>query len=245
MRKATIIMSVCLWLPVRPHGKTRLTLNGFSRNVMHSSTLSLSLSHTHTHTHTEKYIIIAFQLKLQLNHTLYSQRMHYGLDGPGFYSRYGLQIFLFSKTPRPALGPSQPPIQRVPGLFFGGTASWAWSNHSSTNSTKVKNEWTCTCMPPISLHSVVRENFYFYTLCSRWQLSQRRLFETVFLSKYICSHAKCSLSRLSFLKGCLHHSYTICVTKQRISWQNSFSPSDLLTARTNTQWHPCGILQKH
>ena len=36
----------------------------------------------------------------------------YGLDGPGIESRWG-EIF---RPSRPALGPTQPPVQLVPGL---------------------------------------------------------------------------------------------------------------------------------
>ena len=43
----------------------------------------------------------------------------YGLDGPEIESRWGRD---FSQPFRPALGPTQPPIQWVPGLFPGGKA---------------------------------------------------------------------------------------------------------------------------
>jgi len=44
----------------------------------------------------------------------------YRMDGPGFKCWQGHEIFLFTKMWRPALVPTQPPIQWVPGSYFAG-----------------------------------------------------------------------------------------------------------------------------
>jgi len=44
----------------------------------------------------------------------------YWLDYRGFDSRQGLGIFLFTTSPRPALVPTQPPIQWIPGTLSLG-----------------------------------------------------------------------------------------------------------------------------
>jgi hypothetical protein len=65
-------------------------------------------------------------------------------------------IFLFTTAYRPALEPTQPPIQCVPGNF----TPWVKrpgreADHLSPSSAKVKNEWSYTSTPQILLHGVV------------------------------------------------------------------------------------------
>jgi hypothetical protein len=55
-----------------------------------------------------------------------------------------------------ALGPTQPPIQWVPGaLSLGIKRAGCEADHSSPSSAEVKNAWSYTSTPPIRLHDVV------------------------------------------------------------------------------------------
>ena len=47
----------------------------------------------------------------------------YGLKGPGIESRWKRD---FPHSYRPALGPTHPPIQLVPGLLRGDKAAGTW-----------------------------------------------------------------------------------------------------------------------
>jgi hypothetical protein len=55
------------------------------------------------------------------------------------FSRRGLGIFLFTTASRTALGPTQPPIQRVPGaLSLGVKQLGREADHSPPSSAEVK-----------------------------------------------------------------------------------------------------------
>ena len=59
----------------------------------------------------------------------------YGLDGPGIESRL---VQDFPHPSRPALGPTQLPIERVPGLFPRSKAAGAWRLPPTPSSADVK-----------------------------------------------------------------------------------------------------------
>jgi hypothetical protein len=63
----------------------------------------------------------------------------------GFDSRQGLGIFLFS---RPALGPTQPPIQWVQRvLSLGVKRPGRETDHTPASSAEVRNTWNYNCTP--------------------------------------------------------------------------------------------------
>jgi hypothetical protein len=66
-----------------------------------------------------------------------------------FDSRRGLGIFLFTTVSRMALGPTQPPIQWVPGtLSLGVKRPVREADLSPPSSVEVKNAWNYTSTPP-------------------------------------------------------------------------------------------------
>jgi hypothetical protein len=66
--------------------------------------------------------------------------------GLGFDSRRGLEIFLFATESRPALGPTQPPIQWVAGALSLGV-KLREADHSPPSSAEINNAWIYTSTP--------------------------------------------------------------------------------------------------
>jgi hypothetical protein len=67
------------------------------------------------------------------------------------YSRHGQEGFLFSTASRPALGPTQPPIQWVPGtLSPGGKWPGHEADHSPPSFAEVKNGGAIPPLPHMS-----------------------------------------------------------------------------------------------
>jgi hypothetical protein len=62
-----------------------------------------------------------------------------GLEDRSFESRQGLGIFLFTAVSRSALGPTQPPVQWVPGaVFLRVYRPGREADHSPPSSAEVK-----------------------------------------------------------------------------------------------------------
>jgi len=63
----------------------------------------------------------------------------------------GLGIFLFTIVSRPALGPTQPPMQWVSwALSLGIKRPELGADHSPPFSTESRNSWSCTFTPDMS-----------------------------------------------------------------------------------------------
>jgi hypothetical protein len=66
-------------------------------------------------------------------------------DDRWFESQQRLRIFLFTTLSRPALGPTQPPIQCVPGaVSLRVKRPGREADHSLPSSAEVKNAWSYT-----------------------------------------------------------------------------------------------------
>ena len=89
-------------------------------------------------------------------------RIHFNRDESprscnlGFYSRLGQDMFLFSKTSRPSLGPAQPPIQCTPAVARVLKRTGREVNHFRLVSRL--NEWSSTSTSHLCFDSVDREN---------------------------------------------------------------------------------------
>jgi hypothetical protein len=127
------------------------------------------------------------------------QWIAYGLEEQELESRNKEASFLFSKTSRPTLGPTEPHIQLVPELF-----PWRDVDHSIPPSAEVKNEWSYTPTPATCLQSVDKDKFTFtfftllkYThkatshmsaICTEWKSNSKIMFSRHNLS--ILKHAQ-------------------------------------------------------
>jgi hypothetical protein len=78
------------------------------------------------------------------------------VDDREFESRKWLEELLLTTVPRPALGPTQPPIQRVPGvLSLGIKQAGREADHSPPSSAEIKECVELYLRSPIRFHGVV------------------------------------------------------------------------------------------
>ena len=70
----------------------------------------------------------------------------YGLDSPGIESRWGRD---FPHLSRPARGPTQPPVQWVPGFSRGKERPGRDADPSPSSSAVVMKEQSYTSTPPV------------------------------------------------------------------------------------------------
>jgi len=85
------------------------------------------------------------------------------LEDMAFESWKVQKIFLFCKTSRPALEPTQPLLDGCCVSFLKVQLPGSVVDHSPPSSNKVKNEWSYTSVPSICLDEMYRSNFIFFT----------------------------------------------------------------------------------
>jgi len=84
----------------------------------------------------------------------------YGLDGPAYELLWEQEIFSFPQPCRPTLGPTQSPVEWVPGHFAEHKVVGTWGWPPTPSRAEVKNEWSYTSASRLaSWH--VRETFTF------------------------------------------------------------------------------------
>jgi len=86
-----------------------------------------------------------------------------GIDGPGIESWWGRD---FPHPSGPSLGLTQPPVQRVPGLFHWGKAAEAWRWLPTPSSAEVKERVQLYLYHPLGLRGLFYDKIYPFNLGS-------------------------------------------------------------------------------
>ena len=78
-------------------------------------------------------------------------RSRYGLDGPGIESWWERD---FTHSSRPALGPTQPPIQWLLGLSPRAKRPGRGVDHPSHLAMRLEKDYSYTTNPPLGFHGL-------------------------------------------------------------------------------------------
>jgi len=113
----------------------------------------------------------------------------YGLDGPGIQTRSGRD---FPHPSKPALGPTQPPVQLVPGFYPKVRRRGVALPTHPHLAPRLKKEHSYTSTPPLDLHGNVQgERLCFHLMLDylqaaiiKYQATFRTRFKN-FLFKFI------------------------------------------------------------
>jgi hypothetical protein len=148
---------------------------------------------------------------------------NHGAARPWFDFWQGEEIFLFSTTFSPYLGPTQP-IKWVPrSLFPGLKRRGSEADHSPPSSAEVKNGWALPALP-ICLHGMVRPSV------------RPSIHPSIHLSIYL------SMALQPFVRPWPLFSLLIFYTVGLLGWGICQSQGRYLhrsTHRTNAHKHPC------
>jgi hypothetical protein len=106
------------------------------------------LHQTHL-TETDGKIILKCVLQKQGQGNTVGVATRYGLDGPGIEFWWGARFVYLS---RPAIGPTQLPVQWVSGLFSGGQVAGGGVDHPPSLKPRLKKEYSYALAPPKDLH---------------------------------------------------------------------------------------------
>jgi hypothetical protein len=161
--------------------------------------------------------------------------LSYRLDDRGFESRQGLGIFLFTAASTPVLGPTQPPIQSVPGAFsLGVKRPEREEDHSPPSSGELKNAWSYTSTPQytfMALCSVKAQGQLYLYLLWKWQWNIKMKPSSVFIGGFFTTHR--------VRKHWPEVKLFICLTKyhaMKTYWRSGGTAPLILNFRNRWRW---------